>query len=150
VRVVRGWLQIVAADAGGGEGFFNGLLRENTEARHSAGSKVLAPRPCQRASLRKHTKDQGSTTILMRAQQYQNPIYSTYRIQFFIQHGDVMKNVQTLSKALALTCFILGIGASAAAEFPERPISIVTPFTAGSAPDVYTRALATELSNAAG
>ena len=61
-----------------------------------------------------------------------------------------MKNVQALSKALALTCFLLGIGVSAAAEFPERPISIVAPFTAGSAPDVYTRALANELSKAAG
>jgi hypothetical protein len=26
VWVVRGWLQIVAAHTGGGEGFFNGLL----------------------------------------------------------------------------------------------------------------------------
>jgi hypothetical protein len=28
VWVVRGWLQIVAAHTGGGEGFFNGLLEK--------------------------------------------------------------------------------------------------------------------------
>jgi tripartite-type tricarboxylate transporter receptor subunit TctC len=61
-----------------------------------------------------------------------------------------MKFVKALSQALSLSCVLLGAGASGAVEFPERPISIVAPFTAGSAPDVYTRALANELSKAAG
>lgn len=61
-----------------------------------------------------------------------------------------MKLVKVLSQALTLSCVLLGAGACGAADFPERPISIVAPFTAGSAPDVYTRALASEISKAAG
>lgn len=61
-----------------------------------------------------------------------------------------MKIVRALSKALLLTAALLGTSVSGATEFPGRTISIVTPFTAGSAPDVYTRALANELAKAAG
>lgn len=61
-----------------------------------------------------------------------------------------MKFVKTVSQALSLTCVLLSASATVAAEFPERAISIVVPFTAGSAPDGYTRALANELSKAAG
>lgn len=61
-----------------------------------------------------------------------------------------MKKVKHLSRALSLALLLLGAGASGAAEFPEKAISIVAPFTAGSAPDGYTRALANELSRLAG
>lgn len=61
-----------------------------------------------------------------------------------------MKTVCALSKALSLSCLLLGVTTADAAEYPERAISMVTPFTAGSAPDSYTRALANELSIAAG
>jgi tripartite-type tricarboxylate transporter receptor subunit TctC len=60
-----------------------------------------------------------------------------------------MKKVKAFSRALSLACVLLGAGATTAGEFPEKAISIVTPFTAGSAPDGYTRALANELSKAA-
>jgi tripartite-type tricarboxylate transporter receptor subunit TctC len=53
-------------------------------------------------------------------------------------------------KALTLAYFFVGAAATGAAGFPEKPIKIVAPFTAGSAPDVYTRALASEMSKAAG
>ena len=38
VWVVLGWLQIVAAHTGGGEGFFNGLLRAGSKALHGVQS----------------------------------------------------------------------------------------------------------------
>lgn len=60
-----------------------------------------------------------------------------------------MKISLLLLKAFTLTCTAAACIASAA-SFPERPISIIAPFTAGSAPDAYTRALAAELSKVAG
>lgn len=60
-----------------------------------------------------------------------------------------MKAAQVFLKAFTLACTVTA-GVTSAAIFPEKTISIVAPFTAGSAPDVYTRALANELSKAAG
>ncbi|KZT16347.1 hypothetical protein A1D30_12775 [Acidovorax sp. GW101-3H11] len=61
-----------------------------------------------------------------------------------------MKKAPAWVTALMLMCFLAGADASGAAGFPEKPIKVVTPFTPGSAPDVYTRALASEMSKAAG
>ncbi len=61
-----------------------------------------------------------------------------------------MVKIELPSKLLTLACLWMGFGAAGAAGFPERPIKMVTPFTAGAAPDVYTRALANELSKATG
>jgi tripartite-type tricarboxylate transporter receptor subunit TctC len=58
-----------------------------------------------------------------------------------------MKTILTAAKALTLCFFLVH---AQAAEFPNKAISIVTPFSAGSAPDNYTRALANELAKAAG
>lgn len=60
-----------------------------------------------------------------------------------------MKKVNALFKALPLA-FGLSVAGACAAGFPEKTITIVAPFTAGSAPDGYTRALANELSRLAG
>jgi tripartite-type tricarboxylate transporter receptor subunit TctC len=62
----------------------------------------------------------------------------------------ISKKTVTWVKALTLAFFSVGAGSASAAEFPQKPIKIVAPFTAGSAPDVYTRALASEMSKAAG
>lgn len=61
-----------------------------------------------------------------------------------------MKKAPAWVKALMLMFFLAGADASGAAGFPEKPVKVVTPFTPGSAPDVYTRALASEISKAAG
>lgn len=50
---------------------------------------------------------------------------------------------------LAVPC-LLAFSGLASAAFPDRPITFVTPFTAGSAPDAFSRALAQEVSKAAG
>ncbi len=60
-----------------------------------------------------------------------------------------MKTVKALCKALPLV-FSLSVVGACATGFPEKTISIVAPFTAGSAPDVYTRALANELARLTG
>ena len=66
---------------------------------------------------------------------------------FFI---GALRNAPAYVKALMLMCFLTGAEASEPTGFPVKAIKVVTPFTPGSAPDVYTRALASEISKAAG
>ena len=56
----------------------------------------------------------------------------------------------TLSTALALGAIAAGVVTPAAAAWPERPVRIVVPFSAGGSTDVVARALAKELSEALG
>lgn len=58
-----------------------------------------------------------------------------------------MKTFSALCAALAL---VGGTALVRAAEFPERPISIIVPFGAGGSTDLMTRGLAAEMSKALG
>jgi len=51
---------------------------------------------------------------------------------------------------LAIACIALILSGIAAAEYPERPIRILTPFSAGSVTDVIARTIGTSLSEAWG
>jgi tripartite-type tricarboxylate transporter receptor subunit TctC len=58
--------------------------------------------------------------------------------------------MKRLASILAMTCVLTGVSVAVAADFPQRPVTIVVPWGAGGGSDIIARALSKPLENELG